>query len=195
MHRSHKLAAFVAASAVLGGLTAGCSQFRQNYCAQLGDYSPKPLGTISDPIWQTHETNAEASDFVVHEHEFIGNSAKLNKSGEEHVKQIAARAAEVPFPILVEPSSMSVQEGSKYRFPIHNDPELDLQRRGLIVQALVTLGVQDAENRVLVSPALTPGFEEFEGERAYNTGFSTWGGFGNGFGGFGGMGMGGGGFY
>lgn len=195
MHRSHKLAAFMAASAVLGGLTSGCCHFRQNYCGQLGDYTPKPLGTISDPIWQTQEANAEASDFVVHEHEFIGNSARLNKAGEEHVKQIAARAGAVPFPILVEPCSMSVQEGTKYKFPVHNDPELDLQRRALIVQALVTLGVQDAENRVLVSPALTPGFEDFEGERAYNTGFSTWGGFCNGFGGFGGMGMGGGGFY
>jgi hypothetical protein len=75
---------------------------------------------------------------------------------------------------------------------VHNNEELDLQRRQFIVQALSEMGVSNAEDRVVVSPALTPGFESFEGERAYNVGFSR--GFGGGGGGFGGGGGGGGGF-
>jgi len=194
MTQTRRLAAVLTATTLVGSLSTGCSGFKQQYCAEQGDIRPAPLGTISDPIWQKHEENAEASDFVIHEHEFVGNSVRLNQAGEEHVKQIAARAAQVPFPILVEPSSMTIRPDTKFKYPIHNDPELDLQRRALIVQALGTMGVTDAEQRVVVSPALTPGFEEFEGERALNRGYGGYGSYGSGFGGFGGAGLGGG-FY
>jgi hypothetical protein len=160
---------------------------------------PTPLGTLSDPIWQQQEVNAEASDFVVHEHEFRGNSARLNAAGEQHVLQIAARLrdCDAPFPVLIEPSSLSVRPEDRYGYPVHNDPALDLRRRALIVHSLTELGVPDAEQRVVVSPALTPGFQQFEAERAYHRGFGWFGGarglgfgggWGGGFGGFGGFG-------
>lgn len=178
-----------AATSVLLFLSVGCSKNgREHYRAQ----TPATLGTISDDIWQQQEENAEASDFVVHEHEFIGNTTRLNTAGEEHVKEIAVRANEVPFPILVQPSSMSRREGDKYGYPIHGSEQLDAERRTLIVRSLESMGVEDAEDRVVVSPALAPGFEQFEAERAYRRGFSGrgngrgFGGFGGGFGGFGG---------
>uniref|UniRef100_A0A7C4QNY9 Lipoprotein n=1 Tax=Schlesneria paludicola TaxID=360056 RepID=A0A7C4QNY9_9PLAN len=174
-------ASLAACAIVIAGCTSDGGKCKK--CAFMGDITPKPLGTISDPIWQQQESNAEASDFVVHEHEWIGNSIKLNAAGVEHVKQIAARAAEVPFPIIVERSSMSPKAGTKYQFPVHGDETLDMNRRTLVVQALQQMGVHDAEQRVVVGPALTPGFQEFEGERAYNMGFGNMGGFG-----FGGMG-------
>jgi hypothetical protein len=151
-----------------------------------------PLGTISDPVWQQQESNAEASDFVIHEHEWTGNSTDLNHAGMDHVKQIAVRAPMVPFPILIEQSSMTARPGTEYQFPVHNNEDLDMLRRELVVQALLEFGVLDAESRVVVSPALTPGFESFEGERAYNIEFGLYGrGFGGGGGGFGGGGGGG----
>jgi hypothetical protein len=157
---------------------------------------PAPLGTISDPIWQRQEANAEASDFVVHENEFVGNSAHLNDLGETHVKQIAARVTDTPFPVLVEPSSMTRREGTKYGFAVHGDSELDMLRREVVVRSLMSMGIEDAEQRVVVSPALTPGFQGFEAERAYNRGFSGRNSLRSGFGGFGGFGggFGGGGF-
>ncbi len=152
----------------------------------IADIQPQPLGTISDAIWQKQEEHAEASDFVIYEHEWVGNSSKLNVAGMEHVKQIAHRAAATPFPVLVERSSMSVDPNSQYRFPVNGHEELDLERRNLITHALMEMGVADAESRVIVSPALTPGFESFEGERAYNRGFADDGGMGLGGGSFGG---------
>lgn len=157
-----------------------------------------PLGHLTDPYWQRQERNAEASDFVVHEHEFEGNAARLNNLGESHVRQIAARVGSVPFKVLVEPSSMKPLENTQFGYPIHPDPELDKKRRKVIVQALLAMGVQDAEERVVISPALAPGFEQFEGERSYMQGFSGsqngngsgFGGFGGGLGGFGGFGSG-----
>jgi uncharacterized membrane protein YgcG len=183
-------------------LSSGCCKVRwslgkicDSKCAALEADPPAPLGTISDPIWQKQEENAEASDFVVHEHEFIGNTPWLNQAGEEHVKKIAVRMPHAPFPVLVEPSSMSRRPGDEKSFPVHGNHDLDMERRQLIATALSKMGVTDAEDRVVVSPALTPGFEQFEAERAYIRGFSGWGGGfggGGGGGGFGGGGFGGG---
>ena len=179
---------------LLGLLISGCAKDQSKYHGSV--LPPDPLGTISDPIWQQQEANAEASDFVIHEHEFVGNSVRLNNAGEQHVQQIAARADEVPFPILVEPSSMSRRKSDRYGFPVHPNAELDKRRRDVIVRALTKMGVDDAARRVTISPALTPGFEHFEAERAYQSGFSIQGnrgsggfggvsgGFGGGFGGF-----------
>jgi len=167
-----------------------CKKDRCNYSTAAA-YQITPLGTISDPVWQQHETNAEASDFVIHEHEWNDNTTELNHAGMDHVKQIAVRAEMTPFPIIVQQSSMTARADTKYQFPVHNNEELDMLRRELIVHALVQMGWDEttADNRVVVSPALTPGFESFEGEQAYDVGFG--GGFG-GFGGFGGRGFGGG---
>lgn len=158
-----------------------------------------PVGHLTDPVWKAQERNAEASDFVIHQHEFIGNTGRMNQAGEEHLKQIAVRANQVPeFPIHIEPSMTTVREGDEYGYPIHKNPKLDAKRRELVVLALTSMGVADADRRVFTAPATAPGFEYFEAERAYNSGFSggfgAFGGgnngFGGGFGGFGGRGVG-----
>lgn len=165
------------------GASAGCSHCQK--CAGMGEVTtPAPLGALSDEIWKQQESNGEASDFVIHEHEFIGNSIELNSAGTSHVKQIAFRADSVPFPIIVEPSTMAADPDSKYGFPVHGDARLDHQRRNLIVAAMESMGVKSADERVVISPALTPGFESFEAQGAYSTfGFGGLGGGGGGRGG------------
>jgi len=183
--RKFKTPAMATMASLVLGQVFGCCCSPCEKCGGMGDLTPRPLGAINDQYYRQQESNAEASDFVFYEHEWTDNSANMNDAGKEHLKQVAVRAAEVPFPILVERSSMSSRPGTKYKFPVHNDEQLDLQRRTLIVTALAEMGVQDAEQRVSISPALTPGFQSFEAERAYSRGFS--GGYG-----MGGMGMGGG---
>lgn len=173
-------------------LISGC-QHKQHH-AEIPYDSVAPLGTISDDIWQKQEENGEASDFVIVESEFVGTTAKLNAAGEDHIKQIAVRMASTPFPVVVEPSSMSIKESSEYKYPIHGNDDLDMHRRNVIVKMLQSMNVQDADERVVVAPAFTPGFEGFEAYRAYSNGFMNrgggggGGGFGGGFGGFGGAG-------
>lgn len=192
---NRKRLGFLTSTALALSMVGGCCCHRcMKKCDYMGDITPTPLGTVSDPIWQKQEHNAEASDFVIHEHEFTANTARLNAAGEDHVKQIAYRFHQQPtlsYPVIVEPSSMSPRAGDKYGFAVHNDPALDLNRRQVTIAALVALGMADAEQRVVVSPALTPGFQGFEGERAYGRGFGmnqggVTGGFGTGGGGFGG---------
>ncbi len=180
----------LAAALMVAAMTQGCKT-PCSPCASVDP--PAPLGTLIDPIWEQHEDNAEASDFVVHEHEFSENSARLNAAGEDHVKKIAVRVNSTPFPVIVAPSSMTARTNDKYNFAVHNNPELDLQRRDVIVSLLEEMGVADASQRVVVSPELAPGFQVFEAQRAYGAGFGRGMGGGGGGGGFGG-GVGGGSF-
>lgn len=167
----------------LAGMAGGCGTNRGMARA------PMPMGYANDPIYRQQEANAEASDFVVYEHEFQGNSARLNDAGEDHVKQIAARVEKTPFPVIIAQSKITPRPETVHKYPVHHNEELDLRRREVIVQALGSMGVQDAEKRVVVGRALTFPYTDAEGERAYSQGILGWG-----IGGMGGMGGGGGGF-
>src|SRR5262245_15683090 len=136
-------------AAVLGlaGLLAcGCQVFRPGNAAPG---APGTLGQISDQVFLAQETNAEASDFVLYDHEFIGTTARLNTGGEDHLKQIAARVrGGAPFPVIVERTMAGVNAGDEYALPVQPDPELDGRRRDLVVRALQALGVAEADQRV-----------------------------------------------
>ncbi len=183
---STTVAPFVACASMMI-LFAGCGHHKQ-YVAEA------PLGTLSDDIWRTQEHNAEASDFVIYQHEFKLNEPRLNTSGEDHVKQIAGRVvAGQDFPVVIERSMTSKGPDSTYQYPVHPNPELDMRRRQLIAIALEKLGVPDAEERVVVAPAFAEGFEAGEAINAYRTGSSSFG--SGGFGGGAGGGFGGGGAF
>lgn len=174
---------------------------------------PAPLGTVIDQINQTQEANAERSDFVIYMHEFrltmdgkdrtVGTT-ELNDAGKDHVKQIAARLPQHPgCLVLVQRSLTSFTPGTEFEYPVNPNPELDMKRREVIVRALTAMGVPDADQRVVVSHALTPGQKSIEAERDYSQAISNYGGYGGfgggfgfgGFGGIGGGGFGGGGFF
>ena len=190
--------ALLASAALLAVLSAttGCQHYHQAKMYYQPPPAVAPLGTVSDPIWQSQEARAEASDFVVYQHEFGYQNAELNTCGKNHILQIAARLTYCPhLPVIIEPSKMTVREDTDFQYPVHPNPELDLRRREVVVIALQELGIPNAEKRVLVAPALTAPFNAAEAQQAYSQGLSGAGsfGFGGGFGGFGGS-FGGGGF-
>jgi len=162
-------------------LVAGCSHATK--CDYMGNITPNPVGTLSDPVFQAQESNAEATDFIVHEHEWIGNSATLNERGKDHVQQIAARANQQDFPIVVEESSRSTRPDTQFQYPVHNNDQLDAHRRAMLVEALAIMGVADAEDRVVVGHDFTPGFWHSQANQALQQGFSNRGGQGGGGGG------------
>ncbi|MCA9268915.1 MAG: hypothetical protein KDA41_10620, partial [Planctomycetales bacterium] len=108
---------------------------------------------------------------------------------------IAARLSHCPhIPVVVEPSMSTKLEDTEFHYPVHANPELDLQRRELVVLALSELGVRDAESRVVVAPAYAEGFNAAESQRVYSQATSAFFGGGRGFNGLGGGGFGFGGF-
>ncbi|MDZ7619777.1 MAG: hypothetical protein U1E05_22490 [Patescibacteria group bacterium] len=166
----HRIRLLLAGAGVLLLAVTGC----QGWGARFRDPAPAPLGALSDPIWRTQEANAARSDFVVHQHEFEGDTEWLNTGGEDHVKQIAFRLLNgQDAHVLVERSMTSVRADSEFKYPVHPNPELDMRRRDIVVRSLAAMGVADAHDRVVVSPALTPGYTADEAESAYRTGIDS----------------------
>jgi len=148
-----------------------------------------PLGSVNRSHYHAMQTNAEATDFVLNQHEFVGDTAELTRDGKDHILEIGARMRSAPFPVIVERST-------------NNDtPDLDAERRVVVARYLSEMGNPDADQRTIVSTPYARGLNSYEGENDYYRQFNfrgtTFGNFNNGsaFGGFGGgSGFGGGGF-
>ncbi len=154
-----------------------------------------PLGSTVRSHYQVMESNAEASDFILHRHDFVGQTAVLTPDGKDKILEIAARMPSTPFPVVVERSENN------------SNPELDALRRNLVAQVVTDLGNQDGQQRTVVSTSYGPGYTGTRAEQTYyqhiysgggglnnNNNNNGGGGFGGGGGGFGGGGGGGGGF-
>ncbi|MFT7642450.1 MAG: hypothetical protein ACI9G1_004207 [Pirellulaceae bacterium] len=159
---------------------SGCFHHNARRGSRMGPDVDRPfvLGHATDAFWETQQTNAEAADFVFHDHEFVGDTAVLSPAARRHLESVALRLDRVPFPIVV--------EQSRY----NGKPDLDRQRRKSILEHLGRMGVLNIHRRVIVAPSFAEGFTAIEGERAYQGIIS--GNNGNGGGG-GGGGVGGGG--
>jgi hypothetical protein len=139
--------------AAMAGLCCGCGWCWPSRCGVPDRY---PLGSVNRAHYQTMEANAEAADFILHRHEFVGETAELTPYGKDHLLEIAARARSAPFPILVERSENN------------SNPALDNHRRTIIAQALVDDGVGDALERTIVAPAYGKGLTAPEAQADYS---------------------------
>ena len=157
-----------------------------------------PVGAVERAHFHQMQTNAEATDFILYQMDFVGQTAELTPDGKDKINEIGARMRSTPFPVIVE------------RTYNNADPELDAFRRDLVAQILHEKGNPDASNRVFVSQAYGLGKSSLEAAPEFyqhvyqssgqnnNNGFGGGGfgggGGGGGFGGGGGGGFGGGGF-
>jgi hypothetical protein len=202
-------AAAMALICVVTALASGCAHRRLARQLYQAPPPPGPLGTLTDPVWENQEANAEAADYVVYQHEFDVGTARLNEQGENHVTQIAERLyAGQDSPVVVERSMTTARDNTEFEYRIHPNPNLDMRRREVVTRSLAKMGVVDAEERVVVAPAFSPAASATEAAGAYQQGFAggrlgggyggggfgPFSGFGGGFGGVGG-GFGGGGFF
>jgi hypothetical protein len=154
--------------------------------------APQPLGQVNDQHWHTMITNAQASDFVIYQHEWIGTTVQLNPAGQQHLVQIARRLADVPFPVLIEPVTFRPFEDHRYEEKEFTDvtrerreileadharretvdadrrAEIDAARRQEIVHFLSVMGYGAANDRVFVATPYAPGITGSEGARAFD---------------------------
>ena len=162
-----------------GHCADGCGLFRRRTFAVPDTL---PLGSTVRAHYHTMQTNAEASDFILHRYSFVDNTAELTPAGRDQIVEIAARAKSAPFPVVVERSE-------------HNsDPELDALRRNLVAQILTDFGVPEANQRTFVAPGYGRNPNAVESEiDYYQFLYSQGNGFNNAFGnnGVGGAGFGG----
>src|SRR5262245_57715605 len=69
----------------LCGATLGCCYRRSNAIPQT-----LPLGSTVQSHYQVMETNGEAMDFIINQHEFMGETAQLTPEGKDTSTEIAA---------------------------------------------------------------------------------------------------------
>jgi hypothetical protein len=145
---------------------------------QPGPY-PAPFGAHLRAVTTAQAARSDAADFTFFLDEWYMGGPRLGPAGQRHLLALVAVMGQVPTPVLIQ---------------CGYDPELDQQRRLYVVEQLMTKGVADADQRVVL------GFPEAEGldgnfsERVYISMLRPNGGFGGGFGrfgGFGGLGLGG----
>ena len=170
--KTKRLAGFVLWPLTACWLAFGCAEPGPPYDR------PFPLGQVTDAHWDTQITNAQASSFVFYDHEFIGDSAKLNVLGQRHLVQVAIRLRHVPFPVVIEET------------PNQKNSKLDAARRQAILERLGELGLRDLDCRVVIAPAIAEGMRGPEAEQVYQGSGHTIEGFGQtGIGGFGSAGL------
>jgi hypothetical protein len=154
--KKHHLLGRWFSAASLGAATLGVGAFSGCQTDPGIPYDrPFPLGQVYDRHWETQETNAQASFFVIYDHEFIGDSTKLNPDGLKHLVQIALRLPHVPFPVVVE------------QIPNNKNPQLDKDRRESVLAHLHDLGVHNVECRVVTAPAIADGIFSNEAQQIY----------------------------
>lgn len=150
-----------------------CSTF--GWCHRRSGAIPDtlPLGSTVQSHYQVMETNGEAMDFIIHQHEFMGETAQLTPEGKDHVLEIAGRMRSAPFPVVIE------------RTWNNADPELDGHRRNLVAQVLTDLGNPDAQQRTVVATSYGPGYNSIQAEPMYYQHVLLGGGYGTGYGTYG----------
>ncbi len=141
--------------ALLMGLTAGCSTPKGvDLCADIPPGAiPVPPHATVHRMWETQAAKAEADDFVIYRHEFYMDGAELGPYGQYHLRLIANRLSQVPFPVLIQAVT---------------DAKLNEQRRQAIVAYLKKAGHENIEQRVILGFPEAEGLNGEEAERVNN---------------------------
>lgn len=96
---------------------------------------------------------------------------RLTPDGQDHVRQLAKYLRDCPGDtdifVTLERSQSSKSWDTKHHYPVHFNDELDKLRRKMVVDTLVALGVDDADQRVVVAPAYATGMFAEEAAAAY----------------------------
>ncbi len=115
---------------------------------------PAVTGTYTRQLFDQQAAKAEADDFVIYKNEWYMGGTALGPFGSYHVTEIVRRLAEVPFPVVIQPQI--------------GDPALDLTRRDVVVRALASAGVPDADQRVIIAYPQAEGlYADIQAQRTY----------------------------
>jgi hypothetical protein len=114
---------------------------------------PRPAGVYSCQ-WQTEQKlRAEQDKYVIYQCEWYLGGDHLGPDGRRHIDAIAKKLDGVPYSVLIEKS---------------DNVTLNETRRKYIIATLTSLGVRDAEKRVVLDYSEAEGFEGTEAVRLGN---------------------------
>jgi hypothetical protein len=109
---------------------------------------PQPHGSFVKAFQNVQKTKAEADDFVIYVNEWFMGELELGPFGQMHLKQIAHRLPEVPFPVTLQSSG---------------NQNVDQERIRIVTQNLAAAGIENAHLRVCIG---TPQALDLDGNEA-----------------------------
>ncbi|WP_419189214.1 hypothetical protein [Stieleria marina] len=143
-------------NAELAKLIVYCHEFEINLQQSLLDKAPDEQST------STFRFNPETR----------ARGIRLTPSGEDHIKEIAdflsnSQQYDAHYYAVVERSETSKRWATRHHYPVHRNPELDAMRRLVVVTALESLGVENADELVVIAPAFPTGMNATEAASAF----------------------------
>jgi hypothetical protein len=96
---------------------------------------PQPNGTYACQWIHGERARADQDNFVIYEYEWAADGRNLTTFGQQHVARIAQGLTQVPFPVVIEPSS---------------DQRVNEGRRMAVLEALACCHVQIIPDRVIL---------------------------------------------
>jgi hypothetical protein len=132
-------------------LVSGCATSRQQAADLRAPAAPhlawsRPI----DAAKNRAQTVAQRKDLVIPEYRFLSHSAELSLEGEDQLQRVASVLRESPHQLVIESSGPT----AALRVVSQRSPEesgkLDRERRQYVVQKLLSLGIPDAEMRVVL---------------------------------------------
>lgn len=94
-----------------------------------------------------------AQDLIIREHRFVSHSPELNLDGEDQIQRILAALKNSHAKIVIESCNGTPILPTALADNVHESSKLDVQRRQYVIQKLLSLGIPDAEERVVLEPA------------------------------------------
>ena len=95
---------------------------------------PQPNGTYACQWAHAEKARADQDKFVIYQYEWSTDATQLTPYGQQHLAQIAQGLPQVPFPVVIEPSS---------------DNRINELRRVTVFNALASNGTQVTPDRVI----------------------------------------------
>jgi len=95
---------------------------------------PQPNGTYACQWAHAEKARADQDKFVIYQYEWSADAGQLTPYGQQHLAQIAQGLPQVPFPVVIEPSS---------------DNRINELRRASVFNALASNGSQVTPDRVI----------------------------------------------
>ena len=121
-------------------LGAGCARHRGELAGYASVIAPVTPRVVS------HKPTVDPSQPIAwREHEFDEGSSRLNGAGEEHLRKAAAELAESPRQVALEPVPAASEPDADRR------RQLDQERRDVLVQRLLAMGIADSDSRVVIA--------------------------------------------
>ena len=120
---------------------------------QVSDLSAPAAPRLTWQVAQKSEQPTKAplaQDLVIREHRFVSHSAQLNSDGEDQVQRLATCLRASPAKITIEPSDGTPVLPATLSGTSVKPEKLDMERRRYVIQKLLTLGIPDAEARVVL---------------------------------------------